>query len=624
MTSQENTTKESSRRGLLSLGGSGLVALLASGCMNNLGDEELGSVALALSNSQLDAFENLSDLYSLVPTGTQPEAYIVLGHSQPNDGGGGVFYWDASSSANHDGATVVLPTGHSGNGRWLRVWDHQNVNVRWFGALATGADESAQLQAAVDACPFGGTVIFPAGQYSVGTSLDLSWPNAASVRLQGGAGRQGEYANTGINWCGTTTDPIINLHSRNCKIDGFQFKCESGSHTVAAIDMDRPNAEQVTANHIENCEFVSFESHPQWGPMDYGIRIAQVGNGNIDHTNISRCSFKDLSCAGVYIGNSDNTKHHVLEHCSFNGGQFGIQHIKGSFRCSNGSFNNVTDAAISLGTLRDFVRLDGIASEGCNRFLVATADSKIALPVTVTNGRFDCSAMASDGEYIRFLLGGPLIIEGCYFENYSDSFVRNNFKILVGTQHWTYQGSQGTTFVSRGNVFPNRNPYKAAVLHSAIRLYSFGNVTYDFGADGGWNTSDDLVVHIPDVLGLHRELHALSSPNDGAGLRLIGQGLSLGVKTVNSSAVLDGSHCVVRANAAVGALVVTLPDGDATSDGRMFVVKKVDSSAYVVTVVPGGSDTIDGSTAGYLLSGQNEYVRVVCDAQGNWMVVGYG
>lgn len=64
----------------------------------------------------------------------------VRGYHVANDNGGGLFYWDSSSTTSDDNGLVILPTGHSGGGRWLRVWDSAfGMSVKWFGAVGNGA-----------------------------------------------------------------------------------------------------------------------------------------------------------------------------------------------------------------------------------------------------------------------------------------------------------------------------------------------------------------------------------------------------------------------------------------------------------------------------------------------------
>ncbi|MBU1240623.1 hypothetical protein KJ865_13005 [Myxococcota bacterium] len=92
----------------------------------------------------------------------------VQGYYAAADGGGGLFYWSSSSSATDNGGTVIRPTGSSTNGRWLRIVDGSEMNVRWFGAKGDAAtDDYAEIIAAKDAIVAigGGTLLFPYGTY---------------------------------------------------------------------------------------------------------------------------------------------------------------------------------------------------------------------------------------------------------------------------------------------------------------------------------------------------------------------------------------------------------------------------------------------------------------------------
>lgn len=104
---------------------------------------------------------------------------ITRGAVAIGDGGGGVFYWNGSSSAVHNGATIIQPA--SGTGRWLRVYDGA-VSVKWFGAVGNGvANDTAAIQAAIDfvkALPTGGSVYVPAGTYSF-TNLNMTLISAS-------------------------------------------------------------------------------------------------------------------------------------------------------------------------------------------------------------------------------------------------------------------------------------------------------------------------------------------------------------------------------------------------------------------------------------------------------------
>lgn len=112
----------------------------------------------------------------------------MLGFHTPGDGGGGKFYWDASSVATHNVGTVVKPTTTVGAGRWLRVFDPKIVNVKWFGARSDGTgDVTDAFQAAfdfVDAAG-GGVVYIPAGEYLKDDAPGSGWTMYSNTTLRG-------------------------------------------------------------------------------------------------------------------------------------------------------------------------------------------------------------------------------------------------------------------------------------------------------------------------------------------------------------------------------------------------------------------------------------------------------
>lgn len=68
---------------------------------------------------------------------------------------GGIFVWDASSSAGEDGlgapksaGTVINPLSNAGSGRWIRIIASPYVHVEWFGTVAADSVNAAGLVAA--------------------------------------------------------------------------------------------------------------------------------------------------------------------------------------------------------------------------------------------------------------------------------------------------------------------------------------------------------------------------------------------------------------------------------------------------------------------------------------------
>jgi hypothetical protein len=91
--------------------------------------------------------DTVVELKSIIGSGgasnARPAA-IVGGYWAIGDGGGGLFYWDTSSSSGDNGVTptqpgtIIVPTG-STSGRWIRIYSGP-IDVKWFGARGQGTD----------------------------------------------------------------------------------------------------------------------------------------------------------------------------------------------------------------------------------------------------------------------------------------------------------------------------------------------------------------------------------------------------------------------------------------------------------------------------------------------------
>lgn len=82
---------------------------------------------------------------------------------------------------------------------------------------------------------------------------------------------------------------------------------------------------------------------------------------------------------------------------------------------------------------------------------------------------------------------------------------------------------------------------------------------------------------------------------------------------------LTGTDGTVTANASTGAFSLTLPTSVGAT-GRIYTLKKIDSSANVVTVATTSSQTIDGATT-RALSLQYDGITVQSDGA-NWVIIG--
>jgi hypothetical protein len=182
-----------------------------------------GAIAEAISRLGMVLYaDNVVQLKANTGSTTRPIA-VLGGHNAIGDGGGGVFYWNTSTTLVDDGGTIF--THGASGGAWVRIFSGA-INVRWFGAGLGGADDAPLIQKAIEAAlhdgvPWsegkptfttGGTVHLPAGNYNIQQPIfietsDVNFPHLGgwvSVRLVG----DGRF-NTHIRLIGPYTTAII-------------------------------------------------------------------------------------------------------------------------------------------------------------------------------------------------------------------------------------------------------------------------------------------------------------------------------------------------------------------------------------------------------------------------------
>jgi hypothetical protein len=138
-----------------------------------------------------------------------------------------------------DGTTAY----RTSNERWADV-----VNVKDFGAVGNGStDDTAAIQAAVDASPVGATVFFPVGTYKTTAAIRLK-----SYRSYRGAGRQKSEYSTGygsvVRRDGTAglvfdlyavADYCNSVSAEYLTVDEGVTGCTAFGHSIALTVLDR-------------------------------------------------------------------------------------------------------------------------------------------------------------------------------------------------------------------------------------------------------------------------------------------------------------------------------------------------------------------------------------------------
>lgn len=144
----------------------------------------------------LASVDTIPDLRAY-PTGTLADGdkIYVSGYWSIDDGAYRVTYWDAASTDADDGGVTILPTGHTGPGRWK--FPKLDYNFRDFGAKGNGtSDDRVAIQTCLDYCVANSLTAYGTdGIYKCGDTVLLS----SNLKLEMSSGcqiRRGFESNT--------------------------------------------------------------------------------------------------------------------------------------------------------------------------------------------------------------------------------------------------------------------------------------------------------------------------------------------------------------------------------------------------------------------------------------------
>mgnify|MGYP003652807417 FL=1 len=120
------------------------------------------------NNSRRQTYSSLASVRLISGiTAYEGEVINLSGHTTEGDGGGGDFYWDASSTATDNNGTIVK-LADTTTGRFIRV-DQTRISVKMFGAVGNGStDDTTKINVALDS---GRDILFPIGTYLITDAL---------------------------------------------------------------------------------------------------------------------------------------------------------------------------------------------------------------------------------------------------------------------------------------------------------------------------------------------------------------------------------------------------------------------------------------------------------------------
>lgn len=131
--------------------------------------------------------DTISDLRNVTGDTVITQA-SVSGYSVVNDGGGGLFHWDGSSTDSDDAGVIIKPTAVSGAGRWVKEV-RSRLSVKEFGVTGNGvADDTTKLRAAFNALLTTNAHTLDFDDYVCGVSDDILLTLTKSINVTANGG----------------------------------------------------------------------------------------------------------------------------------------------------------------------------------------------------------------------------------------------------------------------------------------------------------------------------------------------------------------------------------------------------------------------------------------------------
>ncbi len=174
--------------------------------------------------------------------------------------------------------------------------------------------------------------------------------------------------------------------------------------------------------------------------------------------------------------------------------------------------------------------------------------------------------------------------------------------LLIGSEAIIYSGKTATTFtgLTRGS------------FGSTAAIISNGEIVNNYVLTGkSTNTTTPSMV----VTGANNVGIGTLTPNST--LQVSGS-IAGNVVTKTSNYSLGPDNYIILADATSAAVTLTLPTASAII-GRLYTIKKIDSSSNQVIIATTGAQTVDGQSSPGLTS-QYQYVTVVSDGN-NWSII---
>lgn len=372
------------------------------------------------------------------------ESVTVLGHTTEGDGGGGIFWFDSSSSITDDNGIYIQPD--AGTGRWLRLFSG-DLDFRWYGATGDGTtDDITESQATVDAAFTLRTGVHASfGKYFYSASLELRADTTGDSRygttIRGDGFGSELLGASGITILkGLAAGPTSGSMFDFCGIRDMQIRSLSSS-TKASIGFDISEMTRMT------CDRVLFRQ------LDYGARQTraqsptnQCWSNTFTRSVFQECDEWGLSVEDTFDMSVDSC---IFEASSASGG--GIS-LTDDTTLSNVEYRNFL---INDCTLQNLFKSGVEAGQGLNLIVTNNYFEEVALGGTGNNWSYEIDVTKGNRDTSGFV--DTLNIESNTFNTNSTNAADSNF-YNVGVEKIINSTAWGKNFTN--------NPRRVEVTNS--------------------------------------------------------------------------------------------------------------------------------------------------------------
>jgi hypothetical protein len=440
---------------------------------------------------------------SKLDTATTTGAVNVLNYHSGLEGGGGVFYWDATGNATeHNGGTVISPVAFfptdwsnqtqratwfdgsklSGTGVWRRQYDGV-VNVKLFGAKGDGVtDDTLAIQNAINAAGVSGAVFFEAGSYAQTATLST----LTGQKWVGEGGKRSVKLLKNFNGDQVVVNDLSAIEYIDLEANGAMY---SGRGFYVA-----PGYSQI----IKHCRVATSQ-----GPC---LEFAKDAGGGANIIDFEGTTYDPTNVAAIKIGEQSGPKPKFFDGIWLSGGLFDLASKYAGNGCSLTNFY-----------IRNFL-LTGPIGSGSGLFHITNGRVASINDTTVVSG--------SDMSFSNVAFSGPVVLtnaQGIHFDQSclfgagitEDSTCNSNLftqNTTAYTPNW-YQPSGTQPSIADGSItsFYRRDGNIVTVI---IRVVMGANTVYGNSSTGWYFSLPYTATPNYNQRALHCLLYSASGAKD--------------------------------------------------------------------------------------------------------------